>query len=46
MPTLLKIDVSSRGKRSISRKLSSLFLEQWTKAHADYKVIGSNLAMT
>src|SRR5258708_12095305 len=46
MPTLLKIDVSSRGKRSISRKLSSLFLEQWTKAHADYKVIERDIATT
>src|SRR5260370_14998917 len=46
MPTLLKIDVSSRGKRSISRKLSALFLEQWTKAHADYKGIERDIATT
>jgi FMN-dependent NADH-azoreductase len=46
MSTLLKIDVSSRGKLSISRKLSSLFLEQWTKAHADYRVIERDIATT
>ncbi len=46
MSTLLKIDVSSRGKLSISRKLSSLFLEQWTKAHADCKVIERDIATT
>jgi FMN-dependent NADH-azoreductase len=46
MSTLLKIDVSSRGKLSISRKLSSLFLEQWVKAHADHKVIERDIAMT
>jgi len=46
MSTLLKIDVSSRGKLSISRKLSSLFLEQWTKAHADHKVIERDIAST
>ena len=46
MSTLLKIDVSSRGKLSISRKLSSLFLAQWTKAHADHKVIERDIAST
>jgi FMN-dependent NADH-azoreductase len=46
MSTLLKIDVSSRGKLSISRKLSSLFLEQWEKAHADHKVIERDIAST
>jgi len=46
MSTLLKIDVSSRGKLSISRKLSSLFLEQWAKAHSDHKVIERDIATT
>src|SRR3977135_1342975 len=46
MTTLLKIDVSSRGKLSISRKLSSLFLEQWIQALSDYKVIERDIATT
>jgi FMN-dependent NADH-azoreductase len=46
MSTLLKIDVSSRGKLSISRKLSSLFLEQWVKAHASHRVIERDIATT
>ena len=46
MSTLLKIDVSSRGDRSISRKLSSLFLEHWQQAHPDGKVIERDIATT
>jgi len=46
MSTLLKIDVSSRGDRSISRKLSSLFLEHWQQAHPDGKVIKRDIATT
>jgi FMN-dependent NADH-azoreductase len=46
MSTLLKIDVSSRGDRSISRKLSSLFLEQWRQVHADGKIIQRDIATT
>jgi FMN-dependent NADH-azoreductase len=46
MSTLLKIDVSSRGDRSISRKLSSLFLEQWRQVHADGKIIERDIATT
>jgi FMN-dependent NADH-azoreductase len=46
MSTLLKIDVSSRGDRSISRKLSSLFLERWRQVHADGKVIERDIATT
>jgi FMN-dependent NADH-azoreductase len=46
MSTLLKIDVSSRGDRSISRKLSSLFLENWRHVHEDSKVIERDIATT
>lgn len=46
MPTLLKIDVSPRGTLSISRKLSSLFLQQWQLVHARGKVIERDLATT
>jgi FMN-dependent NADH-azoreductase len=46
MSTLLKIDVSSRGDRSISRKLSSLFLEHWQQVHPDGKVIKRDIATT
>jgi len=46
MPTLLKIDVSTRGEQSISRRLSSHFLEQWREAHADCTVIERDLNMT
>jgi FMN-dependent NADH-azoreductase len=46
MSTLLKIDVSTRGNLSISRRLSSLFLEQWAKAHADCAVIERDIATT
>lgn len=46
MPTLLKVDVSPRGTQSISRKLSTLFLEQWRHLHADNKVIERDIATT
>jgi FMN-dependent NADH-azoreductase len=46
MSTLLKIDVSSRGDRSISRKLSSLFLEHWQQVHPDGKVLERDIATT
>jgi len=46
MSTLLKIDVSSRGDRSISRKPSSLFLEHWRLAHANGKIIERDIATT
>jgi FMN-dependent NADH-azoreductase len=46
MSTLLKIDVSTRGSVSISRRLSSLFLEQWREAHADCAVIERDIATT
>ncbi|MGO4212276.1 FMN-dependent NADH-azoreductase [Terriglobus sp. 2YAB30_2] len=46
MSTLLKVDVSSRGNLSISRRLSSLFLEQWREAHADCVVIERDIATT
>lgn len=46
MPTLLKIDVSTRGEQSISRRLSSHFLEQWREVHGDCTVIECDLNMT
>jgi FMN-dependent NADH-azoreductase len=46
MSTLLKIDVSTRGNLSISRRLSSLFLEQWKEAHADCHVIERDIDTT
>lgn len=46
MSTLLKIDVSTRGSVSISRRLSSLFLEQWKEAHADGQVIERDIDTT
>ncbi len=46
MPTLLKIDVSTRGPLSISRKLSSRFVEQWRQVHTGGKVIERDIAAT
>src|SRR6266852_4744710 len=46
MSTLLKIDVSTRGPLSISRKLSSRFLEQWRQVHTNGKVIERDIATT
>jgi FMN-dependent NADH-azoreductase len=46
MSTLLKIDVSTRGSLSISRRLSSLFLDQWREAHADCHVIERDIDTT
>jgi FMN-dependent NADH-azoreductase len=46
MSTLLKIDVSTRGNLSISRRLSSLFLDQWKEAHADCHVIERDIDTT
>jgi FMN-dependent NADH-azoreductase len=46
MSTLLKIDVSTRGNLSISRRLSSLFLGHWKEAHADCHVIERDIDTT
>jgi FMN-dependent NADH-azoreductase len=46
MSTLLKIDVSTRGNLSISRRLSSLFLDQWREVHADCQVIERDIDST
>jgi FMN-dependent NADH-azoreductase len=46
MSTLLKIDVSTRGNLSISRRLSSLFLDQWREVHADCQVIERDIDTT
>jgi FMN-dependent NADH-azoreductase len=46
MSTLLKIDVSTRGNLSISRRLSSLFLSQWREEHADCHVIERDIDTT
>ena len=43
MPTLLKIDSSPMGERSISRKLSAAFAKTWTNAHPGGSVIARDL---
>jgi FMN-dependent NADH-azoreductase len=46
MPTLLKIDVSTRGDYSVSRRLSNQFVEQWKETHGNGRVIERDLATT
>ena len=43
MSTLLKIDSSPMGERSISRKLTSKFAETWTSAHPNGTVISRDV---
>src|ERR1700688_3468157 len=43
MSTLLKLDSSPMGERSISRKLTSKFAESWLKTHPGGKVIERDL---
>ena len=43
MPTLLKIDSSPMGERSISRKLTAAFANTWSKAHPGGTVIARDL---
>lgn len=43
MATLLKIDSSPMGERSVSRKLTEEFAKAWLKAHPDGKVISQDL---
>jgi FMN-dependent NADH-azoreductase len=44
VPTLLEIQVSHRGPASVSRTLTGAFVEAWSKAHPDGKVITRDLA--
>jgi FMN-dependent NADH-azoreductase len=44
MSTLLKLDSSPMGERSISRKLTTKFAESWLKTHPGGKVIERDLA--
>ncbi len=46
MPTLLHIDVSSRGDYSISRKLTKAFVEAWQKKNAGGTVVYRDLTTT
>jgi FMN-dependent NADH-azoreductase len=43
MPTLLKIDSSPMGERSISRKLTARFAETWIKTHREGTVLSRDL---
>ena len=43
MPTLLSLDVSPRGDRSISRALGRLFLEHWQQNNPEGRVIYRDL---
>ena len=45
MPTLLKIDSSPMGERSISRKLTAEFANTWIKAHPGGNVISRDLTV-
>jgi len=44
MATLVRFDSSPMGEKSISRKLTSDFVETWLKAHPDGKVIKRDLS--
>ena len=46
MPTLLQIDVSTRGDYSVSRKLSAAFAGQWKSKHAGGTVTHRDLTQT
>lgn len=46
MPTLLHVDVSSRGDYSVSRKLSAAFVETWKSKNPGGKVIERDLSQT
>jgi FMN-dependent NADH-azoreductase len=43
MPTLLKIDSSPMGERSVSRKLTAEFAKTWLKAHSGGTVLSRDL---
>lgn len=44
MPTLLAIDTSPRGDKSISRKLTDVFVRDWREANPDGRVVRRDLA--
>lgn len=46
MPSLLAIQVSPRFDTSTSRKLTSLFTDEWRTAHTDGRVVTRDLART
>jgi FMN-dependent NADH-azoreductase len=43
MATLLKVDSSPMGERSVPRKLTAEFAKTWTKAHPAGRVISRDL---
>ncbi len=46
MPHLLRIETSPRGEYSISRRLTTTFVEAWTKTHSGAKVVDRDLLKT
>jgi FMN-dependent NADH-azoreductase len=46
MTTLLKIDVSTRGDSSVSRKLGEQFVTQWKESHTGGNVVSRDLTTT
>ncbi len=46
MPTLLQVDVSTRGDYSVSRRLTAAFAEKWKTTHPGGKVIVRDLTKT
>jgi FMN-dependent NADH-azoreductase len=46
MPTLLKIDASPRGDYSLSRNLTTIFADEWTKNHAGGHIVERDLFKT
>ena len=44
MATLLRLDSSPMGDRSVSRKLTGTFVETWVQAHPDGRVVERDLA--
>ena len=44
MPTLLHIDASPRGDKSISRRISESYVETWKQKHLDGTIIRRDLA--
>ena len=43
MATLLKLDSSPMGERSVSRKLTGRFAETWLRAHPDGRIVERDL---
>lgn len=44
MPTLLVVEASPRGEHSISRNLTTMFVEQWKTTHPGGRVVERDLA--